>query len=85
MTVKSHLVWNAKIVSPKLTAPVIPTAIITKSGSYTTDMQPRRKDSARVKMARKMKFIGELRRTDSQQAIAIIVTSVTPNAIQNSS
>lgn len=65
-----HFVWNAKIVSPKQTAAVIPTAKKTSNWAYEEEIIPSKKLSASVNKAKKIKFIGNVRRTLSQHAIA---------------
>lgn len=77
ITVKSHFVWNAKSVSEKQTTAVIPTASITSSAWNAIVVQPSMNPWARVKMPRKMKFVGAVRRTLSQHAMQINVTKRT--------
>lgn len=79
-TVKSNFVWNANSVSAKHTAAVAPTANKTVSGGTLEVMLPNINDSANVNKPKKMKFVGDVRRTLSQHAIAIIVTIRTARA-----
>lgn len=84
-TVKSNFVCNANRVNARHKAAVAPTASITVFGGTVAVIVPSINDWASVNSPRKMKFMGELRRTLSQQAIAIIVTKSTANATQNNS
>lgn len=84
-TVKSNFVWNANRVSAKHTAAVAPTANNTVSAGTLEVMLPNMNDSANVNRAKKMKFVGDVRRTLSQHAIAIIVTTRTARATHTNS
>lgn len=83
--VKSIFVWNAKSVSAKQTTAVAPTASITVSGGTCAVIMPSINDWASVNMPSIMKFVGDVRRTLSQHAIAIIVPNNRTTATQNSS
>lgn len=80
-TVKSNLVCIANNVNDKQTTAVAPTANSTVSCGTRDVVAPSKNDSANVNKPKKMKFIGDVRRTLSQQDIAIIVTNRTANAI----
>lgn len=84
-TVKSNFVCMANIDSARQRTAVVPTAIITVSAGTVDVNVPNINDWANVNSAKNIKFMGEVRRTDSQQAIAIIVTTSTARATQNSS
>lgn len=84
-TVKSNLVCNANMVNARQTRAVAPTANITVSGGTAEVSVPNMNDSANVNSPKNIKFVGGVRRTPSQHAIAIIVTKSTANATQNSS
>lgn len=84
-TVKSNLVWNANSVNARQTTVVAPTAIKTVSGGTRDVIVPNMKDWAHVNIPNIMKLVGDVRRTVSQHAIAIIETKSTTNEIQNSS
>ena len=75
--VKSILVWNAKRVRARVTAQVIPTAMMTDSVSYLEAMQPRTTPSHAVKIPRKMKLCGVFLLTSAQQARVRMQTIVT--------
>lgn len=77
-TVKSHLVWRAKRVRAKQITAVKPAAITTSSALNCAAQHPSIKLSAMVKIPKKMKFIGALRRTEPQHAIQIRQTNMTP-------
>lgn len=79
-TVKSNFVWNANSVNAKHTTAVAPTASNTVSAGTLMVMVPNMNDSATVNKPKKMKLVGDVRRTLSQHAIAIIVTTKTANA-----
>ena len=80
--VKSHFVWKANRVNPKVTPQVIPTAISTAWVSNLAAKEPNIKPSAAVNMPRKVMLVGNFRRTPSQQAMAIMQTRVMTMAIQ---
>lgn len=84
-TVKSNFVWNANKVNAPHTAAVAPTASNTVSGGTFEVIQPSINDSARVNSPKNMKLVGDVRRTLSQHAIEIIVTTRTARATQISS
>lgn len=84
-TVKSYFVWSANKVSAKHTAAVAPTASITEYGSTIAVIVPNINDWANVNSPKNMKFVGDVRRTLSQQANAINETNRTAIATQNSS
>lgn len=84
-TVKSNFVCNANNVNAKQRAAVAPTASNTVSGGTADVNVPNINDWANVNKPRNMKFVGDVRRTPSQQAIAIIVTISTAKATQNNS
>lgn len=84
-TVKSNFVCNANKVNARHTAAVAPTANNTVSGGTVEVNVPSMNDSATVNSPKNMKFVGGVRRTLSQQAMAIIVTKSTTKATQNSS
>lgn len=84
-TVKSNFVWNANSVSARHTTAVAPTAIITVSGGTLAVIMPSINDWATVKRPSIMKLVGDVRRTLSQHAIAIIVPNKTTIDIQNNS
>lgn len=79
-TVKSNLVCIANNVNAKQTAAVAPTANSTVSCGTRDVVTPSKNDSANVNKPKKMKFIGDVRRTLSQQDIAIMVTKRMANA-----
>lgn len=110
ITVKSHLVWNAKSVRPKQTAAVMPTpsstwnmrhcldwkcvlfmyrergwscVLFTVSAGTLDVITPNKNVCANVNSPKNTKFIGKLRRTFVQQAMAIIVMKSTAKATQN--
>lgn len=85
ITVKSHFVWNANNVNPRQTPAVMPTAINTSFWLYLLDDKANKNDCATVNNPKKMKFIGAFLLTLPQHDIAIIVTIITPNEIQNNS
>lgn len=84
-TVKSNLVCSANRVNAKHTRAVAPTANNTVSAGTAEVSVPNMNDCANVNNPKNMKFVGGVRRTLSQQAIAIIVTKRTAIATQNSS
>lgn len=84
-TVKSNFVCSANKVNARHNAAVAPTASSTVFGGTVDVIVPSINDSAHVKSPRNMKFMGDVRRTLSQQAIAIIVTKSTAMATQNNS
>ena len=74
--VKSIFVWNAKIVSPKVTPAVIPMAYRIASASKRAQKQPSMKPSAAVKTPKKITFFGNLRRTpETVQKITVTSSS----------
>lgn len=81
-TVKSNFVWNANRVNAPHTTAVAPTAKTTVSGGSLDVILPNIKDSAKVNSPKNMKLVGAVRRTLSQHAIAIIVTTSTARATQ---
>lgn len=83
--VKSYFVCNANNDNAKHTAAVAPTASITVSAGTREVNVPSMNDCASVNRPKNMKFVGDVRRTPSQHAIAIIDTNRTTNATQNSS
>lgn len=84
ITVKSHLVWNANKVNEKQMTAVNPTANIISSALNAIVVTPSMNPCANVNRAKKMKFVGEVRRTDSQQAMQSIVMRRTATATQTS-
>lgn len=84
-TVKSNFVCKANMVKAKQMTAVAPTARITVSGGTADVSVPNINDWAIVNKPKNMKFVGDVRRTLSQQAIAIIVTNNTAKATQNNS
>lgn len=84
-TVKSNLVCNANSVNARHTRAVAPTANSTVPDGTLEVSVPNINDCANVNNPKNMKFVGDVRRTLSQQAIAIIVTKRTAIATHNSS
>lgn len=57
---------------------------LTSVGAWRDAVTPRRNDWAAVNIPKKMKLVGNVRRTPSQQAMHIIVTNSTPRATHTS-
>ena len=77
MTVKSILVWKAKMLRARTTVLVTPTAIMTSEILKWEATVPIMKPSAKVKTPRRMKLPGALRRMSSGQQGQISVNSTT--------